>query len=139
MAHTWAQREGEWFEPGGRLLAKGYSGHDFGVNCPEADGIPSVGPIPRGAWTIGPLLTDEELRAHQLHGPVMRLLPRPETVTHGRSGFLIHGDLPAASRAASHGCIILPLQAREAIWDSGDRDLVVIEQAPVPASERAVA
>jgi hypothetical protein len=42
----------------------------------------------------------------------------------GRSLFRIHGD--NAQNDASHGCVILPRNIRELIWNSGDRALTVI-------------
>lgn len=104
-------------------VAVGYSGHDEGKNQPDLDSVRGIGPIPRGRWSIGP---PQEGTGH---GPyVMRLTPDPDTVTHGRSGFLIHGDMldPAKRGEASEGCIILDPVARHAVWESGDHELEVV-------------
>jgi hypothetical protein len=91
--------------------------------------VPNVGPIPRGDWAIaGPPVDTQD------HGPyVLKLHPAPSTETHGRSGFLMHGDSKAHPGSASHGCVILPRAAREEVWQSGDRDLQVV--AEIPGSE----
>ena len=102
-------------------VAEGYSGHGEGKNRPEFQEIADVGPIPVGSWTItGPPQDTPS------HGPcVLRLTPSAETDTYGRSGFLLHGDSVVDPGAASMGCIVLPRPVREAIWESGDRDLTV--------------
>lgn len=113
----------------GELLGIGYSGHLQGRNAPELDGLASIGPIPRGGWTIiGPPYDSPS------HGPfVLRLQPAPGTETHGRSGFLVHGDSRAAPGLASLGCIILPLRIRKLMWQSGDRQLLVVGIPPSAA------
>ena len=63
------------------------------------------------------------------HGPyVLTLTPAPTTNTFGRSGFLMHGDSIIAPGTASKGCIIMPHDAREQVWNSGDRDLEVVAE-----------
>ena len=59
---------------------------------------------------------------------VIRLEPKPATVTFGRNGFLIHGDLienPGA-QMASEGCIILARMVRIEMWNEPDHDLTVV-------------
>jgi hypothetical protein len=86
------------------------------------EGIPDVGPIPRGDWKIvGEPFDDPE------HGPFcLRLEPQPGTSTLGRSGFLIHGDSIEHPGCASKGCIIQSRSIREQIWLSGDYLVSVI-------------
>jgi hypothetical protein len=122
MPHTYQQTTGVWLDPTGEVLGTGYSGHPPHVNDPDAQNIPCVGPIPQGDWTIGP--------AYYLatKGPlVMSLTPHSDTVTFGRSGFLIHGDAVEfpGQEEASLGCIIMPRDVREAIDASADHQLVV--------------
>ncbi len=96
----------------------GYSGFGPGRDNPAMEGVPGVGPIPRGHYTIGPVYKHEHL------GPiVMNLDPMPGTNTFGRSLFRIHGN--NATNDASHGCIILGPDLRKAIADSKDTTLVV--------------
>ena len=117
---TYRQSTGELLRDG-QLVATGYSGHDEGRNNPEMEAARNIGPIPRGRWLIVAHYDSET------HGPVtMRLAPRSGTDTHGRDGFLIHGDSFRAPGTASHGCIILPRPARLEIVRSKDTEIEVI-------------
>lgn len=122
MAWTYAQRSGQLREDGA-LVAVGYSGFGEGKNNPALQAVHDVGPIPRGDYHItGPECVD----APGPHGPyVLRLTPASGTNTHGRSGFLIHGDSAEHPSAASHGCIVLPRAVREWIVESGAAYLTV--------------
>lgn len=125
---TYAQKSGE-LQQDGKPVSTGYSGANEGKNNPAMDNVPNVGPIPRGDWTIsGPPVDSKD------HGPyVLKLNPAPSTETHGRTGFLMHGDSKSHPGSASHGCVILPRAVREEVWQSGDRDLQVV--AEIPGSE----
>jgi hypothetical protein len=131
LAWTYAQKTGE-LQQDGEHVAIGYSGAGEGKNNSDMQNVPNVGPIPRGEWTIsGPPIETRD------HGPyVLRLQPEAETETHGRSGFLMHGDSKAHPGTASHGCIILPRAVREQVWESGDRDLEVVADIPVNEQPR---
>lgn len=119
----YVQRTGELFGADGKLLYQGYSGHGNGKNDPSDESVRSIGPIPAGAWDIVGPPTDTPS-----HGPyILRLLPKPGTETFGRSGFLMHGDSIKTPGEASLGCIIMPRRVREAVWDSGDRNLAVVD------------
>lgn len=101
---------GNLYVDGAQFLAKCYSGHGPGLNNPAYEATHDVGPIPEGAWKIEPPYTHPQL------GPVtMNLTPWPATDTHGRDAFRIHGDNSKGDQSASHGCIIAPRTAREAI------------------------
>ena len=123
------QRSGQLLHDG-VVVGRGYSGLDDGDGVPEpgegkndpaTQDQRSVGPIPRGRWTIGPAFF------HETKGPlVMRLIPAPTTQTFGRSGFLVHGDSRLTPGTASLGCIVLPHDVREQIAESVDRDLEVV-------------
>lgn len=130
FAWTYSQQTGE-LQQDGKHVARGYSGAGEGKNNPALDHLSNVGPIPRGNWTVaGPPFDTRD------HGPyVLRLDPDPETETHGRSGFLIHGDSKTHPGNVSQGCIILPRAIREQVWLSGDRKLEVVpEIADAPDS-----
>ena len=102
----------------GEAIATGYSGSGVGRNNPAEQAVPNVGPIPQGRYSIGP-----EFDA-PVQGPcTMRLTPEGHDAL-GRDGFLIHGD--NAAHDASQGCIVLPIEARQAIAANSDRDLQVI-------------
>jgi hypothetical protein len=105
-------------------MATGYSGRGDGLNRPQFQVTPDVGPIPRGIWEIGEPFDDPEHGAYCLP-----LTPQEGTELFGRSGFLCHGDeiLNAGKHLASLGCIIMPRFAREQMWTNGDHLLEVVE------------
>ena len=106
----------------GKLIARGYSGRDYGLNNPDATADVGIGPIPLGKWLIAAL---HETGAST--GPYTLVLePMTGTDTHGRSAFRIHGDNVKLDHSASHGCIILPRLIRELIWKSRDTILEVV-------------
>jgi hypothetical protein len=119
---TWSQSEGRMYGPTG-LLAEGYSGAGEGKNSPNEENVQNVGPIPEGFYDIeGPIDSPT-------HGPyALPLLPDAGNAMFGRSGFLVHGDSVERPGNASEGCIILPREARESIWNSGDHRLQVVRQ-----------
>ena len=130
QAWTYAQKTGE-LQQNEQHVATGYSGTGEGKNNPDMQSVRNVGPIPQGDWTIaGPPVNTAE------HGPyVLRLMPNDGTQTFGRSGFLMHGDAKNAPGTASQGCVIMPRNVREQVWDSGDRDLQVVPEIPAPAAK----
>ena len=105
-------------------IAVGYSGIGEGKNNPALQGVHDVGPIPRGFWSLGPV---QCVTTSGPHGPfVIPLLPNAGTNTHGREGFLIHGDSVQHPGSASHGCIILPRAIREEMVAVHDPDLEIV-------------
>lgn len=104
----------------GVAVAVGYSGLGLDKDVPADQGVVGQGPIPQGAWTIGLAADSPTLGPH-----VMPLWPLVDTDALGRSGFFIHGDSLDHPGEASHGCIVLPREAREAISASGDNTLTV--------------
>lgn len=121
MTFKWDQAAGTMTNATGEVIGHGYAGHEWGKNNPSAEAAPDIGPVPVGLWKIGTPYENPKT------GPfTMNLDPEPGTDTLGRSAFRIHGDSIANPGEASHGCIILPRNVREAIWNSGDRDLQVI-------------
>lgn len=116
---TYRQTTGELLRDGAPV-GVGYSGHAEGLNNPELQEAVGVGPIPRGLWAIGAPYHSRRV------GPfALPLSPHTETLTYGRSAFLIHGDNRRGDRSASNGCIILPLHLRSLIHVSGDTALEV--------------
>lgn len=117
----WDQSAGILYR-NGKIVAKGYSGRDYGLNNPDAQNAQGIGPIPRGIWSI------IGRKDNGSTGPLTLILePQPGTDTCGRSQFRIHGDNAKLNKTASHGCIILPRHIRQLIWDSKDTVLSVIE------------
>ncbi len=102
-------------------VGTGYSGHGAGLNNPNMQNVPYVGPIPQGTYNIGNAYNHANL------GPVtMNLDPSAGTNTFGRNAFRIHGDNPCGCQSASHGCIIFPRNLRNQISGSGDRELRIV-------------
>lgn len=122
MSWTYRQTTGQLFNTANQYTATGYSGAPAGKNNPSTQGIPKVGPIPRGLYTVEAPFNSPD------HGPfAMHLIPDPTNCMYGRSGFLMHGDSLKHSGAASEGCIVMPRSVREAVWNSGDHRLLVVE------------
>lgn len=96
----------------------GYSGRGSGRNNPDAQEIPSSGPIPRGVYRIGVAYDDPHL------GPcVMHLDPEPGTNTFDRTDFRMHGNNKLND--ASKGCVVAGPSLRHLIASSQDRLLTV--------------
>lgn len=97
--------------PTGFKLGEAYSGLGAGLNNPAMESVPMHGPIPRGAWTIGPFFDDPGGK-----GPIVaHLTPCEGTETFGRAGFMVHGDNSAYDHTASEGCIVAPRFIRDQI------------------------
>lgn len=106
----------------GAPICVGYAGHEWGKNNPKAEKVVGIGPIPKGLWRIVAVKDSPNT------GPFSIVLePAKGTETYGRSAFRIHGDSVKLPGSASHGCIIVPRTIREKIWNSNDRNLMVIE------------
>ena len=107
------------------LVGSGYSGYGQYKNDPASQCFQDLGPIPRGAWTIGPLQDNSTSSGHVLSNS-MRLTPGASTATCQRDGFLMHGD--NSTGVASAGCIVLPLAVRQSVDNSDDADLTVVAE-----------
>ena len=120
--HTYVQSTGDIVLSTGVWLQGSYSGHGEGVNNPADQYMANVGPIPVGVYTMSGPFT------HPTAGPyTLRLTPMPATNTHGRDGFLMHGDTPSMDHTASHGCIVARRSYREMVDStSTDRLLRVV-------------
>lgn len=105
---------------GNVLKGVGYSGHDEGLDNPNMENVRAVGPIPRGRWQIGTFFDHPHL------GSIVAHLSPINTQVFGRSGFFIHGDNKSHNHSGSDGCIVADHSLREAIRDSGDKELSVI-------------
>jgi hypothetical protein len=115
------QATGRMLEASGALIGRGYAGKAAGTNNPALQNVINVGPLPQGSYAINaPVDT-------ATHGPfVMWLTPKPTNQMFGRTGFGIHGDSIEHPGLASDGCIVLKRPEREAVWNTGDRDLDVV-------------
>ena len=106
------------------FIGEGYAGSGEGLNNPLYQLEPVVGPLPEGAYTIGPLQENTTLQGTVLPES-MRLYPGSETDMFGRAGFLIHGG-SFRTFNSSNGCIVLPPEVRRIIGRSGDNELRVV-------------
>lgn len=111
---------------GVRLEPPGYSGFGDGVNSPALEKERDEGPIPEGLYIMQPPVDT------LTHGPyVIWLIPDVDNNMFGRANFGIHGDRKdwvTHPHLASLGCIVQTRANREAVWNSGDRLLKVIQQ-----------
>ena len=107
----------------GTYEGRGYSGHGDGLNNPDMENTPNVGPIPQGGYDIGPEQTNVTNNGTVLPNS-MRLTPDPG-VAPGRGGFLFHGG-NFTTMDSSTGCPVEPLDVRNQIGNSGDTRLEVI-------------
>lgn len=131
---TYKQSTGELTADGGSLLAIGYSGHGDGVNDPDLQNVPDVGPIPQGLYDLGSPVNDPENpdsadpELLKLGPYAIPLTPHADNQMFGRSGFFCHGDdvHHLGERVASEGCIIMSPGARHRLWESGDHTLQVV-------------
>lgn len=107
----------------------GYAGHGNGLNDPASQDVPggrnnpNGGPLPQGSYKIGPQQNNITGSRRPL-ADSMRLIPDPKNKMFGRAGFLIHnGNM--LKKDSSQGCIVLPLDVRNRIQNSGDHNLKV--------------
>jgi hypothetical protein len=121
MPWTYSQSTGQ-LRHNGELVGAGYSGAGnsaaTGRNNPAMQAVANAGPIPQGAYQIGPLHNSAQT------GPnVTNLTPIGHNALR-RTDFEIHGN--NTTNNASHGCVILPPNVRQAIANSGDNQLTVV-------------
>jgi hypothetical protein len=122
MHWLYNQKTGQLRDPQGRLCpSRGYSGSGPYKNLPEAEHIPGAGPIPRGAYAIGP--------ATSTRGPLTLPLAPVGHNARGRTLFRIHGDSAKHPGEASSGCIILARPLRAAINSCPNKLLLVVAEA----------
>ena len=76
------------------------------------------------AWSVPDAFLQEFQTGASFLSP---MTPDPANEMFGRSGFLIHGDSLMHPGCASRGCIVLARPSREAIAQSGDQDLEVVD------------
>ena len=118
---TYSQSDGKLWRHN-EICGVGFSGKGVCKNDTASESKHNLGPIPRGLYRI-----DHIYDSHD-HGPFcLALVPDINNRMYGRSGFLIHGRSVAHPADSSEGCIILDRPIREQIWESGDRELEVID------------
>jgi len=109
----------------GEQIGVGYAGHGAGLNNPAMESVHSVGPLPRGRYTIGEFV--DRPHVGKFAAP---LTPDPANVMYGRDGFFMHGmneqDAMTGSHTSSDGCPIFIIPIRKQVAASGDTDLLVV-------------
>ncbi|WP_160172464.1 tlde1 domain-containing protein [Caballeronia sordidicola] len=105
-------------------IATGYSGAGTPKNNPDMQCVSELGPIPQGYYDIGDPVTIAA-GAHEIPYAVP-LTPAKGTDTCKRTGFYFHGESRTSPQWASAGCIIVGLDIRKKIVQSGDRVLHVV-------------
>ena len=98
-----------------------YAGAPGYKDNPEYECVKGKGPLPRDKYrVVGRPFTHPHAGRYTL-----RLEPSPDNTMCNRGGFLIHGDKGSDPGKASNGCIVLHLNFRRRIFESGDRELIV--------------
>jgi len=92
----------------------GYAGNGAGKNNPDMQGVPFVGPLPRGNYNIGPTRNSPNT------GPISIVLTytggtEPFPANRSPDMFRIHGDSKSDPGNASQGCIVIDPNTRKAI------------------------
>lgn len=104
-------------------IAEGYSGKGEEKNNHDKQNVAFRGPIPVGKYT----LQGAPFKHHKTGAYTIRLRPDISNEMFGRSNFMLHGDSGKHPGEASEGCIVLPLNIRKKIWQSGDHEIEVEE------------
>jgi len=125
MAWTFEQSTGKFYDADMNLVSTGYAGGNCGknpegVNNPDMQNTPLIGPLPQGTYTLGEPVPQSKLGVFAIP-----LIPDPSNNMYGRSDFYLHGDTTPSGNA-SEGCIIQPRTTRDKVWESDDHTIVVI-------------
>ena len=115
-------------------VGKGYSGGNDGHNPEGRDNpkfalTPSVGPIPKGFWSIGSSQHGPHGKHQSWASPHMHLTPLNGVMLgkRGPKDFWIHGDNDRRNHSGSEGCVVLDRPYRTTIDRSGISLLHVVE------------
>jgi hypothetical protein len=118
---------GKLYDPAGKYVSTGYAGGNCGknkegVDNPAMENVPNEGPLPEGMYTFGEVVLQSHL------GPfAIPLIPDPSNEMFGRGDFFCHGDTIKNPGCASKGCIIMPRNVREMMYNSDDKLLRVVK------------
>lgn len=126
MPWTFEISTGNFFDPSGKFLSKGYAGGNCGKNPegrnnPDMCNVHDIGPLPEGLYTMG------EPVEHSHLGPfAIPLTPDAANEMFGRGDFYVHGDTTPSGNA-SKGCIVQPRATRNAAHASPDQRIQVVK------------
>ena len=100
----------------------GYAGRGEHKNRPDSQAERGLGPLPVGFYRV------QSPVDHPRLGPLaFRLVAYRNNQMFGRSGFYIHGDSRKEPGNASHGCVIVNRDCREAVLHYGVKYLEVVQ------------
>ena len=124
---TFEQSTGKWFGPDGKYVVTGYAGGNCGnnpegINNPDMQDRPNIGPLPEGLYKKGKLVLESHLGKYAIE-----LIPDPSNNMFDRSDFYCHGDTERP-HCASEGCIILPHDNRVAFYESPVQYVRVVKE-----------
>ena len=129
MSWQYSQSTGCLSRPNGGTLGFGFAGNGLGLNNGALEQQHNTGPLPKGKYTMVAYIDK-----HPTMGLcVVQLSPDPANTMYGRSGFFIHGSRNLLTSGlklyleSSDGCICIgDCSLRESIWNSTDRELIVV-------------
>lgn len=132
MAWKYSQSTGELTKPDGTRHGFGFAGQPPGINDPAYQFVHGKGPLPEGLYDMIQWIEKDD----HLGLCVIALKERAETLLTNRDpgSFRIHGSRNLTTRGltaflqSSEGCICIgDCVSRRAIWNSGDRVLLVVK------------
>lgn len=113
MNLNYSQTSGLVTDDEGNTIAKGWAGCGIGKNQPGMQAVPSVGPLPRGIYSVS------DWHNHPRLGQMVARLIQTEGEAFGRNDFFIHGPSKDPKRFGqeSQGCIVIPRPGREKVFE----------------------
>ena len=127
---TWTDDDGKVLIPAGNS----WSGNDVvdpkikGKNNPQQQDVPNVGPLPRGAYTVGVWSGTGHPPGYPPNlGPDIASLTQVSGETYGRRNFFIQGDAQGPTHGQeSRGNIVMPRDARMALKTIAPNTITVV-------------
>ena len=113
VALVYSQKKGTLMDMEDCVVGQGYSGAPGHVNEPADERLKEQGVIPRGTWTVGPVMEKSQDTGHKGEN-LIKLVPDQATAERVRAmgrdpySFYIHADSTKHPGTASEGCIIMP-------------------------------
>ena len=124
MNLNFSQSTGVVSTDSGAIVGKGWAGNGEGKNNPAMQEVHSVGPLPRGVYSVG-----QWEENHPGLGPIVAHLTQIQGDAFGRDAFYIHGPAvnPSKYGQESKGCIVLPREYRLAVKARNPDTITVTE------------
>ena len=123
MKLIYSQTHGTISNESGEVIATGWADNHAGKNNANMQDKPSLGPLPRGLYTICPWEA-----VHDHLGPMVAFLkPYPTNEMFGRGDFFMHGPARGTKYGQeSKGCVVVPRVGRQKVKDTGATILEVV-------------